>query len=163
MNRAYTRTDYLQLVAALKEFDPDYGITTDIIVGFPGETEEDFSESLRMVSEVGFSKVHVFPYSKRPMTKAAEMNDQIPKQRKKERSNRLIAAGAQAADHFFKQRRGQIHRVLLEEYLEDISCLTGYTDNYIKLYIKSDQAKVNRFVDVVLEEPFMDGMIGHIY
>lgn len=168
MNRPYNREEYLDIVKVLKEFDPDYGLTTDIITGFPGETEKDFADSLSLVKEAGFCKVHVFKYSKRPMTKAATMKDQISPPVKKKRSQILMEAGEKASQGFFEANRGKVRTVLIEEYLEELGCLTGYTDNYIRVYIKADGDNVNlvkrlnTFCDVMLEESYMDGMKGSI-
>lgn len=161
MNRPYDRNDYLEIVSVLKEFDPEYGLTTDLIVGFPGETEEDFHDSVKLVEEVGFCKVHAFKYSRRPLTKAAQMDGQIPAPVKKARSQMLMEAGEMASQRFFEANKGKVRVVLIEEYLDDIDCMTGYTDNYIRVYIKgNDPDRINRFYPVRLEESFMDGMTG---
>ena len=151
MNRKYDRNQYLDIVKALKDFDPCYGITTDIIVGFPGETEEDFEYSVDMVKEVDFCKVHVFQYSKRPGTKAISMPGQVPSPIKKERSERLIALGDRP---FLEKNLGQVRRVLFEENN------AGYTDNYIKVYV--DAGPMGTFCDVMLDEIYEDGIKGHI-
>lgn len=163
MNRPYRRKDYLDIVKVLQEFDPDYGITTDIIAGFPGETETDFMDSIHLVEEVGFCKVHAFKYSQRPLTKAASMPGQIPAPEKKQRSRKLMEAGEMASWRFFAQNKGKIRSVLLEEYLEECGCLTGYTDNYIRVYIPdSGTTQVNTFCQVKMGEPFLDGVKGEI-
>ena len=163
MNRPYNRSEYLEIVKVLKDFDPEYGFTTDIIAGFPGETEEDFKDSLRLVEEAGFCKVHAFKYSQRPMTKAAVMKEQIPPPVKKERSQRLMKAGELASKRFYEANRGKVRTVLIEEYLEDIGCLTGYTDNYIKVYIDGGKGNIiNVFCKVRLGDDFMDGMKGSL-
>ena len=163
MNRPYDRKDYLEIVSVLKEFDPEYGISTDLIVGFPGETEENFQDSVKLVEEVGFCKVHAFKYSQRPMTKAATMKDQIAPPVKKVRSQVLMEAGELASQRFYEANRGKVRTVLIEEYLEDIGCMTGYTDNYIRVYIKGNKLDlINTFCPVKLEESFMDGMRGEL-
>ncbi|MCQ2551432.1 MAG: tRNA (N(6)-L-threonylcarbamoyladenosine(37)-C(2))-methylthiotransferase MtaB [Clostridia bacterium] len=151
MNRRYTRDEYLKIVKVLKDFDPCYGITTDIIVGFPGESEEDFLDSLDMVNKVEFCKVHAFQYSKRPGTKAAQFRDQIPSPVKKERSERLISLGDRP---FLEKNIGTVRRVLFEEDN------AGYTDNYIKVYV--DEGPMGEFADVMLDEIYEDGLKGHI-
>ncbi|MCQ4636044.1 tRNA (N(6)-L-threonylcarbamoyladenosine(37)-C(2))-methylthiotransferase MtaB [Anaerovorax odorimutans] len=161
MNRPYTRQEYLDIVKVLKDFDPGYGITTDLIAGFPGETEEDFRDSVRLIEEAEFCKVHAFKYSQRPFTKAASMPDQIPAPMKKARTQQLIEAGEQASLRFFQSNRGSVRRVLVEEYEEKSGCLTGYTDNYIRVYIESgDETAINQFRRVKLLEPFEEGMKG---
>lgn len=167
MNRPYNRSEYLEIVKVLKEFDPQYGLTTDIIAGFPGETEEDFQDSIRLMEEVGFCKVHVFKYSQRPMTKAAVMKGQIPPPVKKERSKLLMEAGEAASKAFYEANRGKVRTVLIEEFLEETGCLTGYTDNYIRVYIETDgqsgvYSLINTFCEIRLEEDFMDGMKGSL-
>lgn len=163
MNRPYGRNDYLDIVQVLKEFDPGYGITTDLIAGFPGETDSDHQDSVHLIEEAGFCKVHAFKYSQRPFTKAALMPQQIPAPLKKSRTKELIDAGEQASRRFFQENQGSVRRVLIEEYAEDYGCLTGYTDNYIRVYIKGEKGKrMNCFQDVILLEPFADGMKGEI-
>lgn len=161
MNRPYDRNNYLEIVSVLKEFDPEYGISTDLIVGFPGETEEHFQDSVKLVEEVGFCKVHAFKYSQRPMTKAATMKNQIAPPVKKVRSQVLMEAGEMASQRFYEANRGKVRTVLIEEYIENMDCMTGYTDNYIRVYIKGNQPElVNTFCPVELGESFMDGMAG---
>jgi threonylcarbamoyladenosine tRNA methylthiotransferase MtaB len=103
MNRSYGREAYLKLVSMLKEHDPGYGITTDIIVGFPGETEEDFRASCDIVERAGFCKAHVFRYSRRKGTKAAEMECQVPPDVKAERSEELIRIAEASAASFLRK------------------------------------------------------------
>ena len=162
MNRHYTGQDYLDIVKALREHEPGYGITTDMIVGFPGETEEDFKDSLRMVDEAGFLKVHVFKYSKRKGTKAESMKDQVPGEIKNLRGDELQAAGDKAAERFFDGETGRIRRALFEEVTAE-GLLTGYTENYVRVYVKAPDGAdpdecINKFFSVVMKEPFQEGM-----
>lgn len=161
MNRHYDRQEYLDIVKVLKDFDPLYGITTDIIVGFPGETEEDFADSMRIIDEVGFCKVHAFKYSPRKGTKAAEMKEQIPGTVKNQRSGALIEKAAEDASRFFAMCRGAVRKVLFEEFDED-GMLTGYTDNYIKVYVSGGEEMLNQFYDVKLLDEYKDGMKGEM-
>ena len=164
MNRHYTRQDYLDIVKVLKDHDPGYGITTDIIVGFPGETDEDFGDSLRMVEEAGFLKVHVFKYSKRKGTKAAGMKEQVRGEVKNERSDLLMEAGEKAAAEFFAAESGRTRTALFEEVSED-GLLTGYTENYVRVYVKAPgdpETYLNDFYSVVMGEPSGDGMTAEI-
>ncbi|MDD2217941.1 MAG: tRNA (N(6)-L-threonylcarbamoyladenosine(37)-C(2))-methylthiotransferase MtaB [Eubacteriales bacterium] len=161
MNRKYSREDYLDIVRQLKAFDPHYGITTDIIAGFPGESDADFRDSLTLIDEVGFCKVHAFNYSKRPGTKAAEMKSHIAPAVKSKRTAELIKAGEQTAKLFFEGCIGTMRRVLIEEFDVAASCFIGYTDNYIKTYISdTKQYSSGEFVDVILTEIYKDGMRG---
>ena len=164
MNRHYTRKEYLDIVKVLREHDPGYGITTDIIVGFPGETEEDFRDSLDMVREAGFLKVHAFKYSKRKGTKAESMKDQVPGEIKNIRSDRLIEAGEKAALEFFAEEKGRKRRVLFEELTED-GKLTGFTENYVRIYADVPEGSgelLNEFRTVVMGDPYLDGMTAEI-
>lgn len=161
MNRPYNREEYLEIVKELNAFDSEYAVTTDLIVGFPGETEEDFADSVRLVEEAGFSKVHAFKYSQRPMTKAASMKNQIAPPIKKNRSQILMEVGELASQRFYEKNRGKVRTVLFEEYLEELDALTGYTDNYIRVYVKGqNKDKLNDFYPVLLGEDFLDGMEG---
>lgn len=161
MNRRYDRSFYLDIVRVLKDFEPLYGITTDIIVGFPGETEEDFADSLRVIDEVGFCKVHVFKYSPRKGTKAAALAGQIAGEVKNSRSKALIEKAAEDARRFFALCKDAQRRVLFEEISED-GLLTGYTDNYIKVYVPGESEMLNQFYNVRLLKEYKDGMKGEI-
>lgn len=162
MNRTYRRNDYLQLINMLKEYDPGYGITTDIIVGFPGETEEDFYESCSMTEQAGFSKVHVFKYSKREGTKAADMKGHISPEVKARRSAELIHISDSVSERFFTQNIGTTRRVLLEQYDHKTRLLGGLSDNYIKVYCKGHEDRCNTFAEVELIELYRDGVKGII-
>lgn len=161
MNRRYDRRAYLEIVKVLKDHDPLYGITTDIIVGFPGETESDFEDSIKLVEEAGLLKVHAFKYSKRKGTKAAEMADQISDQEKTRRSKILMEKAEEAGKRFFASCQGQTRRVLIEE-MYDGSLLTGYTDNYVKVYLVGGEEMLNQFYNVKLLNQYKDGMKGEI-
>jgi len=161
MNRQYTIGEYMEIVWELRKFDSDYGISTDIIVGFPGEEDQDFDDSVSLVQTVDFCKVHVFKYSPRKGTPAADMQGQISGLIKNTRGAALIREGEASAKRFFENNLGKIKRVLVEEYLEDIDCYTGYSENYIRVYINKNhvnQINVNTFYDVVLKELFQDGI-----
>ncbi len=164
MNRHYTRRDYLDIVDVLKEHDPGYGITTDIIVGFPGETEEDFNDSLRMVDEAGFLKVHTFKYSKRKGTRAESMKDQVRGEIKNDRSDRLIEAGEAAAKKFFAREKGRVRTALFEEIDKD-GYLTGFTENYVRVYVpapENGEDLLNEFQAVVMKDAYADGMTAEL-
>ena len=168
MNRHYTSADYLDMVRILKEFDPHYGITTDIIAGFPGETEEDFLQSLDLVEKAGFLKVHAFPYSDRPGTAASGMKDHITAQVKKARVAELTKAAQHQSEEFRKSLIGTVQRVLPEEPVLDASAATGeviwrgHASNYTEVYFAAPAGKdmTEDFVDVIIEEIFEDGVSG---
>ena len=144
MGRRYGRKEYLEIVKVLRDIDPLFNITTDIIVGFPGETEEEFRETLSLAEEVAFGKIHVFKYSRRPGTKAAVMPDQVPEPVKKERSARLQALGDRLMADYHRLHLGTEQRVLVEE---QENCLwTGYTNDYTKAFIRSDEDLHDQFV-----------------
>ena len=161
MNRRYTREDYLEIVRTLQKFDPLYGITTDMIVGFPGESEEDFADSLRMVDQAGFCKVHVFKYSPRQGTRAAQMPEQIDSEVKNARSRRLMEKAEERSECFFEKCKGSVRVTLFEEEVEG-GMITGYTDNYVKVYAAADLCTTGRFYKVKLLEQYKDGMKGEI-
>lgn len=160
MDRHYSRQDYLDIVKVLRDFDPLYGVSTDIIVGFPGETDEDFQDSIRIVDEAGFCRTHVFKYSKRTGTKAAEMKNQVPGEIKNERSAELIAAAETAAEKFFAACEETTRQVLFEEKEDEY--VTGYTDNYVKTYVVGDETMFNQFYEVRLLKKYKDGMLGEL-
>lgn len=161
MNRRYNRAEYLDIVRVLQDFDPLYGITTDIICGFPGETEADFADSLSIIDQAGFCKVHAFKYSRRKGTPAAAMADQIPGDVKNARSRVLMEKAEEDAGRFFDRCRGAVRRVLFEEMTEG-GLMTGYADNYVKAYAAGGPEMLNQFYDVKLLEKYKDGMKGEI-
>ena len=162
MNRHYTRAEYLDIVKALREYDADFGITTDIIVGFPGETEEDFGDTLNIVKEARFGKTHVFRYSPRKGTAGARLKGAVPEEVKKERAGRLESAAEEASAAFRQSLTGKEQTVLIEE--EEGGYLTGYTDNYIKAYIRDPDnlLKEGEFCRVRLTELYNDGCLAEL-
>lgn len=162
MNRSYDSGEYLELVDMLKSHDPGYGITTDVIVGFPGETDEDFRESCKMVEAAGFCKVHVFKYSKREGTRAAAMKGHISPEVKAKRSEELIRLSEATARKFFTQNLGSTRKVLLEQYDQKTGLLEGLSDNYIKVYCEGGIDRCNTFAPVELIELYRDGVKGII-
>ena len=126
MNRRYTRAEYLSACRKIYEAFPDAAVTTDIIVGFPGETEEDFEASLSIVKEAGFSRVHVFPFSPREGTAAFKKPD-LPASLKHERVQRLISAAKDAEEEYLARFVGRESEVLFEAD-------GGYTPNYLRVY-----------------------------
>ena len=162
MNRHYTRDDYLEIVARLREVDPHYGISADIIVGFPGETEEDLADSMKLAQEAELIKTHVFKYSVRRGTKAASMPDQVDSSVKNESSRKMMEAGEKARKGFLAKCSGDIRRVLFEQV--EHGMLTGYTDNYIKVYVPehTDGAAAGEFADVRIGCLYEDGVKADI-
>lgn len=166
MNRPYDREQYLQIVKAVRQFDPYYGISTDLIVGFPGEKEADFEDSVSLTEACDFCRTHVFKYSRRPKTRAASMPEQVSPQVKNRRSEILQQAGHQAQASFCAKNIGQTRRVLFEEYLPQSGMLTGFTDSYIRVYVSCEpgegRALQNEFRQVRLIKSHQDGCIGLI-
>jgi threonylcarbamoyladenosine tRNA methylthiotransferase MtaB len=149
MGRRYTMDDYRRIAEVLKAHDPDWSITTDIIVGFPGETEEDFLQSVRAIKDIGFSRVHVFKYSKRAGTRAAEMEGQIAADIKNERANILSAAAGQSAEDFLARNKGKQRRALFMSK-DETGHYDGITDNDITVRIKSSEDITNQFNTVTI-------------
>lgn len=141
MNRHYSREDYLDIVKRLREFDKNYAVTTDIIVGFPNETESDFRDSEDIIKESEFSHCHIFPYSIRQGTPAAEMKNHVDSCVKNDRVKELIRI-AEATEHKFKENmRGETVVILIEEYVEEYKAYRGFSDNYTRCYVKMDEPK----------------------
>ncbi len=147
MNRKYTTERYYDAVCTLRKYMPDVAITTDIIVGFPGETEEDFKESCDFAEKVGFSKIHVFPYSPKKGTPAAERKDQLLNSVKQERSRKLIAISDKMCQDFMEKYIGENVEVLFERNVKK-DIYEGHTGNYIKVLAKSEKNISNEILDV---------------
>ncbi len=150
MNRKYTAGEYLDKVHLLKRYFENPAFTTDIIVGFPGETEEEFLETLRFVRLVGFSQIHVFKYSKREGTKAAAMVDQVPDEIKHQRSNKLIALAEEMSKEYKALFMGKIERILVEEEfsLEGKIFQIGHNERYLKLAFEGNEDCANQNLPV---------------
>ncbi len=151
MNRHYTKEDYLRLVDKIKTAMPDLSLTTDIMVGFPGETEEDFKETLDVVRRVGYDSAFTFLYSKRSGTPAASMEDQVPEEVMKERFDRLLKEVQRTADEACAAHTGEIQEVLVESVSEhDPAMVTGRLSNNLLVHFKGDQSLIGHFVNVRL-------------
>ena len=159
MKRKYTTARYLQSVELLKAHFPGCAVTTDMIVAFPGETEEEFRQSLDFIRKCGFADMHIFPYSRRPGTPADKMPGQLGNAIKEARSREAIAVAAQMKNAFCQSLRGSRQEVLFEESSGEY--YTGYTPNYMKVYVKAENLH-NQIREVELQEPFKDGMLGAI-
>ena len=159
MNRHYDRSEFERLLRRIRGKLPHIAISTDVIVGFPGETEDLFRESLDFAEGMRFSRMHVFPYSPRKGTPAAEMEGQLPDSVKKERVHRMQALAERMAEDFREGFLGQTMEVLLETEQEGI--LDGLTGNYIRVYGEgtANSGEIRR---VFLEKPWKDGLWGRI-
>lgn len=155
MNRRYTAEEYYEKCELLRTYFEHPALTTDVIVGFPGETEEEFEESRAFVDKVNFYETHIFKYSRREGTKAAVMENQVPEQIKTARSNVLLALNEQKQREFESYYLGKTVEVLMEEEMErDGKRLqTGHTKEYMKIAIESDKKLQNQLADVELTSP----------
>jgi len=143
MNRKYDTEKYRQAAATLRKYLPKVALTTDIIVGFPGETEEDFRESYAFAEEIGFAKIHVFPYSPKRGTPAAARKDQLLNAVKAERSHTLIQLSDKMAAEFLADAVGTDAEVLYERAVGD-GIYEGHTTNYMKVHGRSEVDLTNR-------------------
>ena len=157
MKRKYDTARYYESVTLLKETFPGCAITTDMIVAFPGETEEEFKESLAFIQKCGFAQMHVFPYSRRPGTPADKMPDQLSNAVKEQRSRAAIAV-AQEMEHTYLQNMvGNTVSVLFEE--PEGGLFTGHTDTYIKVYMPGNDLH-NRLQSVKITSLYADGVLA---
>lgn len=152
MNRNYTREDYLALVDKIKTAMPDISITTDLIVGFPGETEEDFEDTLSLVKEVGYSSAFTFQYSKRTGTSAATFEDQVPEEVMTERFNRLLETVKESSG-CNDDLAGKTMDVLVEGKDEKLEgYLSGRLSNNMLVHFKGDEDLIGKIIDVHIDE-----------
>lgn len=159
MNRHYDTAEFARLIEHVEREVPGVAVSTDIIVGFPGETEEQFQQGLAFVAAMNFSRMHVFPYSRRSGTPAAERKDQIPDPVKKERAHRMQELAARKTQEFHQQFLGKTLRVLFETDTDGIT--DGLTDNYIRVYT-DDAVVCGDLYEVELERLYRDGIWGKV-
>ena len=145
MNRKYTKEEFYEIVKRIRSVREDISLTTDVIVGFPGETDDDFNENVDFIRKVGFSKVHVFPYSKRDGTKASRMDNQIDPNTKKKRTKQLLDISLELENNYYNSFIGKNEKVLIEKVLDGYSY--GHTTNYLYLKIPKE-LKENEIYDV---------------
>lgn len=160
MNRRYTPDRFRKAVAALREALPECAITTDIIVGFPGETNEEFEKSLNFAKEIGFAKAHIFAYSKRAGTKAAVMPNQVAKAEKVRRSHLMIEACAKSTEEFLQSHVGKTFPVLFEA--GEKGTFEGFTADYSKILVKSDIDLHGKIIDTLITGVSDEGCLGNI-
>ncbi len=153
MNRKYTTKEYAEAVKNIRKAFPDAAITTDILTGFPGETEEEFLKTLQFVEKIRFADAHVFKYSVRRGTRAAKMEGQVPADVKEARSQKLIHKTQKSRDAFLKKQIGNTVSVLFERKHKGISGLyEGKTDHYITVLAKSETDIEGLFFDVFIQD-----------
>lgn len=152
MRRKYSTEFYKSQIDRLKQALPGLAVTSDVIVGFPGETDAEFMETYRFIQEIGFSELHVFPYSKRTGTPAAKMADQVNDETKNDRVHKLMALSEQQAKVYASHYEGDVVEVIPEE-VEEVNgetLLTGYSDNYMRLQFAGDASMIGEIVRVKL-------------
>ena len=163
MNRKYTKEQYLELAYKIKEKVPNVALTTDIIVGFPGETEEDFEDTLDVVEKLKFEQVFMFIYSRRVGTVADKMENQVPEEVKHERFNRLKALVESQIEGNNKKYIGTVQKVLIDGTSKtNENTLSGRTDTNKVVVIEADKKYIDTIVDVKITEDCMWYLKGKI-
>jgi threonylcarbamoyladenosine tRNA methylthiotransferase MtaB len=160
MKRRYNAAGYRQAVAVIRDVIPDAAITTDVIVGFPGETDAEFTETLEFCREMRFARIHVFPFSSRPGTEASTMPGQISAAVKKERSKIMLALAEESSRNFREQYPGRTMEVLWEQRAKGI--WTGLTGNYIRVYTRSNYDLASKLLPVKIGKIYRDGVWGEV-
>ena len=159
MNRHYSSAQYADLCARLRAAFPGCALTTDVMVGFPGEDEDEFAQSLAFVQAVGFAKVHIFAYSRRPGTPAAAAPGQVTAAEKSVRSRRMAAVCGTSREAYIADKCGTLAEVLLETRGED-GRLEGYTPDYLPVFVEADAGEPGELITVRLTAPHGDGCLG---
>ncbi|RDU35427.1 tRNA (N(6)-L-threonylcarbamoyladenosine(37)-C(2))-methylthiotransferase MtaB [Neobacillus piezotolerans] len=168
MRRKYTMEFFGERLDRLKEALPGLAVTSDVIVGFPGETEEEFMDTYNFIEKHKFSELHVFPYSKRTGTPAARMEDQVDEEVKNERVHRLISLSDQLAKEYASQFEGEVLEVIPEEEFKEggkSGLYVGYTDNYLKVVFPASEDFVGKIVKVKIEKagyPYNEGQFVRV-
>ncbi|MDQ0231587.1 tRNA (N(6)-L-threonylcarbamoyladenosine(37)-C(2))-methylthiotransferase MtaB [Metabacillus malikii] len=168
MRRKYTMEFFAERIEKLKKALPGLAITSDVIVGFPGETEEEFMDTYRFIQEHKFSELHVFPYSKRTGTPAARMEDQVDEDVKNERVHRLIQLSDQLAKEYASSFENEVLEVIPEErYKEEANenLYVGYTDNYLKVVFPANEEMIGQIVKVKITKsgyPYNEGQFVRV-
>lgn len=156
MNRKYTAAVFIEKFDLIKSIFPNAGITTDVIVGFPTETEDNFDETVKLCRRVGFCDMHVFPYSVRPGTVAAKL-PQVSKEVSLDRARRLRLLADELRNDFLLSQRGKTEEVYIEEKIDGLG--VGYTANYIKVYVNAIEGEM---IKCKITEPYKDGVKGEL-
>ncbi len=159
MHRKYDTARYLESVTLLNRYFPGCAVTTDMIVAFPGESEEEFAESLAFIKKCGFADMHIFPYSRRPGTPADKMPGQHNNATKEQRSREAIAIAQEMSLGYRKNLIGTVQPVLFEE--PDGPYYTGHAPNYVKIYAQG-QGLHNKILPVKISEIYEDGLLGTV-
>jgi len=162
MRRRYSATDYRQALARIRAAIPGVAITTDVIAGFPGETEAEFEESFAFCREAGFAGMHVFPYSSRSRTGASRLLGHLPPAVKHERVERLLALARESAAAFARSRIGAVEAVLWEDETGEPGVWSGLTDTYIRVHASGDERLRNRILPASVVREHADGLWGDV-
>ncbi len=163
MKRGYTRLEYKQKIRKLRAVRPDISLSSDFIVGFPGETEADFAQTLELIEDVGFDQSFSFIYSRRPGTPAASLPDEVPRELKQERLERLQAKVNGQARAISRQMVGSTQRVLVEKHSRrDPRQLAGRTENMRWVNFDGPPSLVDRFADVRITEAMPNSLRGRL-
>ncbi|WP_096434597.1 tRNA (N(6)-L-threonylcarbamoyladenosine(37)-C(2))-methylthiotransferase MtaB [Alteribacter populi] len=160
MRRKYTTQFFAERVERLHKALPGLAVTTDVIVGFPGETDEEFQETFDFIRDLKFSELHVFPYSKRTGTPAARMDDQVEDKIKNDRVHRLIELSNQLAKEYASQFEDEVLEIIPEEKASEGNILIGYSDNYMKVKVEGDESLIGEIVKVKITKagyPYNEG------
>ncbi len=160
MKRRYATADYQRAVSLIRQLVPEVAITTDVIVGFPGETEAEFRESYDFYQKTQFARIHVFPYSPRPGTEAARMPKTVADKVKRQRSQQMLALARESLESFNRRFLGRTVEVLWEQQSGGI--WSGLTGNYIKVYARSSEGLANKLLPVKLVKIYRDGVWGEV-
>jgi threonylcarbamoyladenosine tRNA methylthiotransferase MtaB len=160
MRRRYTTRDYSAAVRLFRSEMPEIGVTTDLITGFPGETEKEFQESFDFCRQMEFARIHVFPFSPRKGTSAERMTDQIRPQVKDTRNERMLELAQASLQDYQKRFLGRTEEVLFEQCTDGY--FSGYTGTYIKTYVKNESDISNQICSVRLVKVQKEGMVGEI-
>lgn len=150
MNRKYTTAEYLEKINKIRSYLPNIAFTTDVIVGFPGETDEEFEETYNFIKQVNYSELHVFPYSPRKNTPAAKMKDQVNDQIKHERANRLLQLSKELNNEFALKQIGKTLKVLFEK--RDGEYLIGHAGDYLKVKVKTADNLIGEIVTIKIDK-----------
>lgn len=161
MNRHYTVSKYAKIVENIHHYFDNASITTDVMVGFPGETEKDFEESLNFVKNMQFYKVHVFPFSARKGTVAQNLPDQISKEVKKTRCKKMLSLSEKLKESFLKNQIGKTVSVLFENRTNELGN-KGHASNYVIVYLKNDSQLEGKILDVKINSCNKESCIGSI-
>ncbi len=161
MNRKYSAEEYYEGVQMIRKYFDHPAFTTDVIVGFPGETEEEFGETMEFVKKIGFSHIHVFKYSKRAGTKAAVMPDQVMEEVKTIRSNALIALSEEMSEEYKTYFLGRIEKILFEEeiQIEGTKYQVGHNERFLKLAVKGDVDLSNQILKAKVYHTLTDEIL----